>query len=297
MPLTLVSRRLYILPTSIGLTFAIVCFAMLLGSMNYNNSMGFALTFLLAATGLVAMHRCHQNLAGLRIVDVQCPSVFAGDTTHIALLAENDGHTERLEIRTRSDQGAGAPADIPPQSRGWVRAPLATSQRGVLPIGRLGLNSQFPLNLLKTWSWLYLDAHCLVWPKPASDPPPRPLSPSDDSGQVGGSGDEDFAGLRDYRDGDSPRLIAWKTFARSDEIKAKQFEGSNVATDWVDYDSIQSGSVERRLSILAAWVVEADAAGEQFGLRLPGANIPPGRGRDHRDACLDALARFVGLGR
>ena len=29
-------------------------------------------------------------------------------------------------------------------------------------------------------------------------------------------GDEDFSGLRDYREGDSPRLIAWKHLARSD---------------------------------------------------------------------------------
>ena len=36
---------------------------MLLGAMNYNNNLGFALTFLLAGVGIVSMHHCHHNLA------------------------------------------------------------------------------------------------------------------------------------------------------------------------------------------------------------------------------------------
>src|SRR6056297_394300 len=50
-PVRLASRRIYILPTGVGVTYGLMTFAMLLGSMNYNNSMGFALTFVLAALG------------------------------------------------------------------------------------------------------------------------------------------------------------------------------------------------------------------------------------------------------
>ena len=46
-PVTLHRRRVYILPTKMGVAYSLMVFAMLLGSMNYNNSMGFALTFLL----------------------------------------------------------------------------------------------------------------------------------------------------------------------------------------------------------------------------------------------------------
>ncbi|HWM27174.1 MAG TPA: hypothetical protein VNQ14_01850, partial [Woeseiaceae bacterium] len=41
------SRRIYILPTGVGAIFALMTFAMLLGSMNYNNNLSFLLTFLL----------------------------------------------------------------------------------------------------------------------------------------------------------------------------------------------------------------------------------------------------------
>lgn len=43
----LTSRRVYILPTGVGLMFGLMTFAMLLGSMNYNNNLSFVLTFIL----------------------------------------------------------------------------------------------------------------------------------------------------------------------------------------------------------------------------------------------------------
>jgi len=59
------SRRVYILPTAIGLVFALMAFTMLLGSMNYNNNLSFALTFLLTGLGFVSMHQCQRNLVSV----------------------------------------------------------------------------------------------------------------------------------------------------------------------------------------------------------------------------------------
>ena len=59
------SQRIYILPTRAGVIFACIVFTMLLGAMNYNNNMGFALTFLLAGIGVISIHHCHRNLADL----------------------------------------------------------------------------------------------------------------------------------------------------------------------------------------------------------------------------------------
>ena len=59
--------RVYILPTGVGLVFGLMVFAMLLGSMNYNNNLSFVLTFLLGGIGFVAMHQCQRNLVGLEL--------------------------------------------------------------------------------------------------------------------------------------------------------------------------------------------------------------------------------------
>jgi len=49
---------------------------------------------------------------------------------------------------------------------------------------------------------------------------------------------------------------------------------------------------EARLSRLAAWVVAADTAGDAYGLRLPGVELPPGSGTAQRQAALRELAQW-----
>jgi uncharacterized protein (DUF58 family) len=39
-------------------------------------------------------------------------------------------------------------------------------------------------------------------------------------------------------------------------------------------------------------VLKAENEGRRYGLRLPGAQIPPGQGDAHRRRCLEALALF-----
>ena len=292
LPLSLRAKRLYILPTSIGVTFAIVAFAMLLGSMNYNNSMGFALTFLLAATGLIAMHRCHQNLSGLRVEQITTQRAFAGQSLPVSLVVKHNGAGERLDIRAVLGQRRSQPIDVDNARPQTLSLSIPTDQRGPLSLPRVGLNTTFPLGLLYCWAWIYVDQEALIWPAPASDAPQRPLSHSDEDGERGGSGEEDFAGLRDYQRGDSSKRVAWKTFARSGQLKSRQFEGGSVSTSWIDLDSVPSGDIEYRLSGLCRWILDADAAGDHYGLRLPGLEIDPGVGRAHRDQCLDALARI-----
>ena len=47
---------------------------------------------------------------------------------------------------------------------------------------------------------------------------------------------------------------------------------------------------EHKLSRLCAWVVNADKQNVDYGLRLPGLEIKPGRGEAHKKRCLEALA-------
>jgi hypothetical protein len=50
--------------------------------------------------------------------------------------------------------------------------------------------------------------------------------------------------------------------------------------------------VERRLSQLARWVLDAEGEGRNYGLRLPEFSQSPGQGDLHRHECLKALALF-----
>jgi uncharacterized protein (DUF58 family) len=106
-------------------------------------------------------------------------------------------------------------------------------------------------------------------------------------------GNEDFAGLRTYHRSDSPRHVAWKVVARSDEMLTKQFQGDAAAELWLDWALLPGPlDLESRLSRLAGWVLAAEREGARYGLRLPGIEHPPSRGEAHRTTCLEALALY-----
>lgn len=76
--LTLERRRIYALPTRYGLLFTAMLLVMLLGSINYNNSLGFMLTFLLASLGLISILYTYRNIAHLQVRSGKASPTFAG---------------------------------------------------------------------------------------------------------------------------------------------------------------------------------------------------------------------------
>ena len=85
-------RRVYILPTRAGITLAVTLLLMLVGSINYNLSLGFILTFLLAGAGIVSILHTWRNLANVALVPGKSQPVFIGE-----LAGFNDRRTQRRQ--------------------------------------------------------------------------------------------------------------------------------------------------------------------------------------------------------
>lgn len=287
-------RRIYILPTRQGWLYGLAAFVMLLGSMNYSNSMGFMLTFVLAGLGFVAMHACHANLAELRVSAGDAAPVFAGETARFVLHLSNPGRALRTAIcLSAATSDVSVTGDVAAHSHGSVSVPLATRKRGWTRLDRLIVETTYPFGLFRAWSWIYMPLRVLVYPTPAVQAPPLPLpSGGLGRGRSAQRGEEDFSGLRGYRPGDSPRHIAWKVSAREDRLLTKQFSGGGTESRWLDFDSLPMSDPEARLSALCRWVLTAYAENLDYGLRLPGKLIAVGGGSLHRDQCLKALALF-----
>ena len=292
-PVTLKSRRTYIIPTALGIGYGLVLFAMLMASMNYNNSMGFALTFTLAGLGIVAMHWCHQNLTGLTVRGIRVDPAFAGEQATLSLCLENASNSERYELVVACGANVIPTVDLAPGESTEVAIRIPTHRRGVYFIERIGVSTRFPFGLFRSWSWLHPAVSGVVYPAPA----PRNEAPPPDNTDTGGAqddrkGEDDFAGLRNFHRGDSPRHIAWKAMAKGGELLVKQFAGTDVTTHWLDWEKAQEQETEEKLSRLCRWVVDAHAHGQAYGLRIPGSEFPPAIGHSHRHHCLMALAVF-----
>ena len=294
LPVVLTQRRIFILPTGAGLLYAAVLCAMLIGTINYNLSLGHALVFLLAGLGLVAMVHTFRNLLGLRIAPGRAEPVFAGETAHFTLYVENPRRHARRALELAIGGNPPVVQDVPADERASIVLPCAAIRRGRLDPGRVTLGSRYPLGLFRAWSYPHPPLSCLVYPKPLAAPLPPAASGRETAGRRGNGGQEDFSGLRERQPNESPRHIAWKAVARDFEhrpLLVKQFDGGAAEALWLDWEATpHHGDMEMRLSLLTGWVLAAEREQYRYGLRLPGRVIAPDCGPLHRDACLEALA-------
>lgn len=290
--IVLVQRRVFILPTAQGLLFAGVILLMLTGSVNYDLSLGFILAFLLGAAGIQTMLHTFRNLAHLRITAGRVHPVFVGESAQFQLHIHNNTRADRFSIGVTGNAVSADYIDVPADSTVVAQVPVPAVRRGWLRPGRMTLFTRFPVGLFRAWSYAEPDVSCLVYPAPANPglPLPAPVY-GEGEGGLAGLGQDEFSGLRSYRPGDSPRHIAWKAVARDDTLLTKQFAGRADAELWLSWNDLPAQMpVEQRLSHLTRWVLEADAGGMTYGLRLPGATLPPAGGLPHRAECLRALA-------
>jgi uncharacterized protein (DUF58 family) len=295
-PIAVTRSRVYILPTRFGYTFALMTLIMLLGSMNYSNSMGFALTFLLASLGLVTMHHTHGNLVNVQLRAGKTQAVFAGEVAHFEVLIDNPAPSPRYSVALGwpKDTAPALAADLPAQGGSALRIALPATRRGWLPARVFSVSTDFPLGLFHAWTWAELDMACLVYPKPA----PPGLEPPPMAGAIGqrpsnASGQDEFSGLRNYHRGDPLKSVHWKSLPKSPGAPmVKQFTELLDQELWLDWNALPALDAEARLSQLTRWVLDAEDQRHAYGLRLPGLILAPGRGELHQHECLRALALF-----
>lgn len=291
-PWTLSRRRIYILPTRAGYAYAGLLLVMLLGAMNYSNSMAFATTFLLAGLGLVGLHHTHGNLVNLQLSAAGTAPIFAGERARFRLLLRNPSRRLRCALSVSwSSRDDAASADLAPSESVELSLELPAGARGWLHAPRFTVATRFPMGLFRAWSWAELNQRCLVYPHPAPPGLPPP-SASGGSGRrsAARSGLEDFVGLRDYRPGDHLRSIHWKSLPKLGKPLVRQFAETLDDDLWLDWEALPGLPTETRLSQLTRWVLDAEVRGRSYGLRLPGRVMPTGLGAAHCQRCLEALA-------
>lgn len=301
-------RRVYIFLTRHGFMLGSMVFVILLGSINYDNALGYLLTFLLFGLFLVTMLHTYRNLAGIAYLGADAKPVIDGEAVAFVLAFDNRGQPQRHSVefshrppregrwwqRRRIRKTVFANLEAERLARVTLHVPSAG--RGWLRLQGIRLTSTFPLGILRAWAY-FTDpaAAALVYPRPEGSLP-LPVDGLAASSAVGGvhQGHDDFAGFRPYHAGDPIRAIAWKNLARADVLLVKRFTSGaaeRIVLGWQHTAAL--ADTEARVSQLAAWILEAERLGLHYGLELPGNMFPPATGSAHRHACLKALALFT----
>lgn len=278
------------LPTRHGLLFTLVLLAIYVASVNYSNGLAYVLTFLLASTALISMLHTHRNLSGLEVNVLSPDPVFAGEQTCFRVCVHNGSAYTRVAVWLFCEDHKQL-FHIEPLATVQLDVPVRTSGRGYVTCPPVRLSSAYPLGLLYTWSApVRSEARGVVYPAPVGS---LPLPVSSERARFSESGDsregDDFAGLRQYVHGDSPRHVHWKAAASHEDLLTKQFSGEGGEEIWLRWDAAPDPT-ETRLSQLCKWTIQAETSGARYGLDIPGEIRQPGRGHAHYHDCLKAQA-------
>lgn len=291
LPLRLAPRRIYILPTAAGLNYALIVAAMFVAGMNYGNGLVLLLSFWMTGFGLVAMIQTQRSLASVRLLHASAQPAFAGESVQLDL--ELEGRLAATDLVVGAAGGSALAASTHEAGRISLGLRFAVPRRGRWRAPVLSLESRAPFGLFRAWTWLSLDASTLVYPKPEGNAPlPQSDDPLGSHHRQAGSLDE-LAALRAFREGDSPRQVAWKAYARGAPLLVREYLGQSSSSSIFDYATVPLRGSEARLSQLARWVLDSAARNLSWTLRLPGATEMAGNGPAHRRRCLEALALFA----
>lgn len=290
---TLDQKRVFIFPTWMGGGYLVTAFLMFLAGVNYENNLILNFAFLLVSLFVVCILQTFSNLSGLVISAGPTESAFAGSESQFNIYFSKSKKKQHHSIQCLWEGFNSKPQNLVADEKVLVSLLLPTKKRGQFKPGRLKLETVYPLGLCRAWTWIDLDMYCWVYPKPIEcKKPTTNVSNKAEGSAVSVEGNEDFDGLRGYRESDSLRMVDWKSYARSGNLYTKQFHGYQSESHWIDWQQIHTSNMELKLSNMCYLILEYSKTNITFGLRLPNMEIAPASGKQHELACLDALAKF-----
>ena len=158
-----------------------------------------------------------------------------------------------FDVEARDDPAAaktlGIIGYVAGRSTRRFAVPFLCEKRGYYVLEPIGMASSFPLGLARAWHEAGGNRHTLtVYPSvfPIVRLPLRGAPSEIHRGGYllpEGAGAAEFSGLREYREGDSPRHIHWPTTARTSELMVKQYEPLASARLYIVLDLLASSNL------------------------------------------------------
>lgn len=265
-----------------------------------SNGAATLLAFLTATIGAISYVHARANLRGLLINAGSVPAAREGKAASMPITLHAASRTSPCGLEVLAVGSASAAFVNSIASGTTERLTLKLPPPATASPNRLAIlvRSAYPLGLFSAERVIEVEAQRMIIPTPSGDlplPPPDPALRTEAlslaSQQIAGSrSGDDFAGLRNFQLGDSPRHIDWRAAARGRPLMVKTWAasaaGKAVHLDWQTVTLPE----EQRAGQIAQWIHTCEAEGIPYALTLPQTKISIGLGPDHERGCLQALA-------
>jgi uncharacterized protein (DUF58 family) len=302
-------RRLFrprrtIWPTRDGWWCLFVVVALGVAAINTGNNLLYLLVSLLLGLIIVSGILSEQTMRGVRFAALTPAEVFAGRP---ALLGARVANAKRALTSYSLTVEIVAAAAIP---RRHYLARLAAgdervihweetfSHRGRQHLAGVRLTTRFPFGLFVKSGLPALTGELIVYPavRPLSSDQQRQLEATGHASSRRRGRGTDLHNLRGCRSGDDPRLIHWRSTAKTGALLVRELLADTtedtrlVLIDQGSGDPVLLEDGISHAASLATYLVRRGAAVELIGPRIA---VPLGRGRAHLGRVLTALALYA----
>ena len=286
-------QRLFIFPTRAGAGFLALIAVLWLLATNYQNSLIFAVSCLLSSLLITAILHSYANLAGLELSFSSAEPVFSSQQMLFRITVARADKRQRVGIQLCFAGGETQMVSLLEEHQQVALLADTTANRGWHRPGRVTVESRYPLGLLRVWTYLDLDCRGLVYPQPVLADVQNSSTAYGVSGQKQATvGSDDFAGFKTYQDGEPLQHVAWKHYARERGLLSKQYADAIDERFWLNWQNYPGLDREARLSRLCGRLLEVSSKQTEYGLKLPGIEVPLGCGDYHQQQILRELALF-----
>jgi len=293
-------RNIFILPSKFGFIFCLFVILLFVLATNYQNNLILFFAYLHSSLFVSAMFHSFFNLRGLSIELSGEFKGYANDSiaVPVTLLSQKCHYSLALNFVKQQKvvcQKAGC-GSKPTK----VVVPYIANARGIIPLERLIITSEYSLGLFKCWTKLAFPVSITVYPQALAfqqniDPSNNKLI--DDKNEKSHSinrhsGVDEFIELSRYRQGESISKIAWKHLAKGQGWLTKQY--GERYSDIVSYSlqDMPASDIEIKLQMLCFIILQSHHKGDVYGVVVGATKLSASSGQQHLLQCLTTLAQY-----
>ncbi|MEO1994890.1 MAG: DUF58 domain-containing protein [Planctomycetaceae bacterium] len=258
------SRHQVMLPRP-GMVYLVMMLTMALGSLLGHSNMLMMMFSMMAGPFVINGWIVYSMLKKTRLQRRIPARVMAGEVLSVNIVLNNDKNTLSSRLISVQDQLHGRDEQltasvmfvrVPPRGMRTGSYQVRLSRRGYYEFGPMFLSSSFPLGLGQRGVVIGDFEKLLVVPRVGKLTHSWVRDQQDAAMLVQrqrsrqGTFDDEFHRMREYRSGDNPRRIHWRTSARQNELIVKEFHQDrefdlNVVLDLWQPNSATSEHLER----------------------------------------------------
>ncbi len=208
-------------------------------------------------------------------VDIETPfEVYAGTPAILKIVVKNRKRFfSSFLLKVYLEGKTSVIPYIKPDSEHQVDFSLVFSERGEKKIKYIKVCSPFPFNFFVRCLSFEKNITVVVYPKPekCSLNIFSPYGKKEEREVGKGIGYEgDFSSIKEYYPGIPKKYIHWKSSAKSENLKVKEFEKPLYKSHIIDFNSVNIPNLEKKISCLTYVVLKLFKERKEFIFRING---------------------------